>query len=92
YDLPPIQIEVTEHNVEQKECPHCHFIQESEFPSTVTRPVLYGPNIKRLVPYLTQYQCLSLNRTKEFFQDCFSPSISDGTVVKHPQAFAAQLR
>ncbi|MCQ6307702.1 IS66 family transposase zinc-finger binding domain-containing protein, partial [Bacillus cereus] len=34
YDLPPIQIEVTEHKVEKKECPHCHFIQESEFPST----------------------------------------------------------
>ncbi|MGG0324973.1 DUF6444 domain-containing protein, partial [Bacillus mycoides] len=29
YDLPPIQIEVTEHQVAQKECPHCHSIQES---------------------------------------------------------------
>nr|WP_257148793.1 IS66 family transposase zinc-finger binding domain-containing protein [Bacillus thuringiensis] len=32
YDLPPIQIEVTEHTVEQKEWPHCHSIQESLFP------------------------------------------------------------
>ena len=41
YDLPPIQIEVTEHKVEQKECPHCHTIQESQFPSTVSRSVQY---------------------------------------------------
>ncbi|MED1305247.1 IS66 family transposase zinc-finger binding domain-containing protein [Bacillus pacificus] len=33
YDLPPIQIKVTEHKVEQKECPHCHAIQEAPFPS-----------------------------------------------------------
>ncbi|MEJ9245762.1 DUF6444 domain-containing protein, partial [Bacillus cereus] len=41
YDLPPIQIKVTEHKVEQKECPHCHAIQEAQFPSTVSRPVQY---------------------------------------------------
>ncbi|MHB0803587.1 IS66 family transposase, partial [Bacillus thuringiensis] len=92
YDLPPIQIEVTEHKVEQKECPHCHSIQESQFPSTVSRPVQYGPHIKRLIPYLTHYQCLSLKRTKEFFQDCFGYSISEGTLVNHTQAFASQLQ
>ncbi|ECL9256591.1 IS66 family transposase, partial [Campylobacter jejuni] len=92
YDLPPIQIEVTEHKVEQKECPHCHSIQEAQFPSTVSRPVQYGPNIKRLIPYLTHYQCISLKRTKEFFQDCFGHSISEGTLVNHTQAFASQLQ
>nr|WP_242068997.1 IS66 family transposase [Bacillus thuringiensis] len=92
YDLPPIQIEVTEHKVVQKECPHCHSIQESQFPSTVSRPVQYGPNIKRLIPYLTHYQCLSLKRTKEFFQDCFEHSISEGTLVNHTHSFSAQLQ
>ena len=86
YDLPPIQIEVTEHKVEQKECPHCHTIQESQFPSTVSRSVQYGPYIKRLIPYLTHYQCISLQRTKEFFQDCFGHSISEGTLVNHTKA------
>ncbi|MGG0261905.1 transposase [Bacillus mycoides] len=65
YDLPPILIEVTEHKVEQKECPHCHSIQESQFPSTISRSVQYGPNIKRLIPYLTHYQCLSLQHIHE---------------------------
>ncbi|MED2934346.1 transposase [Bacillus wiedmannii] len=92
YDLPPIQIEVTEHKVEQKECPHCHSIQESMFPSTVSRPVQYGPNIKGLIPYLTHYQCLSLKRTKEFFQDCFGHSISEGTLVNHTNAFSSHLQ
>ncbi|WP_429690955.1 IS66 family transposase [Bacillus mycoides] len=92
YDLPPIQIEVTEQKVEQKECPHCHSIQEAQFPSTVSRPVQYGPNIKRLIPYLTHYQCISLKRTKEFFQDCFGHSISEGTLVNHTHAFSSQLQ
>lgn len=92
YDLPPIQIEVTEHKVEQKECPHCHSVQEALFPSTVSHPVQYGPNIKGLIPYLTHYQCLSLKRTKEFFQDCFGHSISEGTLVNHTNGFSAQLQ
>ncbi|PHD52016.1 transposase [Bacillus toyonensis] len=92
YDLPPIQIEVAEHKVEQKECPHCQSIQESQFPFTVSRPVQYGPNIKRLIPYLTHYQCLSLKRTKEFFQDCFGHSISEGTLVNHAHSFSSALQ
>ena len=48
--------------------------------------------IKRLIPYLTHYQCISLQRTKEFFQDCFGHSISEGTLVNHTKAFASQLR
>ena len=47
---------------------------------------------KRLIPYLTHYQCISLKRTKEFFQDCFGHSISEGTLVNHTQAFASQLQ
>ncbi|MEW4072404.1 transposase [Bacillus thuringiensis] len=50
----------------------------------------YGPHIKRLIPYLTHYQCLSLKRTKEFFQDCFRHSISEGTLVNHTNRFSTQ--
>ncbi|OOR68094.1 hypothetical protein BLX06_35030, partial [Bacillus cereus] len=46
------------------------------------------PNIKRLIPYLTHYQCISLKRTKEFFQDCFGHSISEGTLVNHTRGTA----
>ena len=33
-----------------------------------------------------------MQRTKEFFQDCFGHSISEGTLVNHTKAFASQLR
>ncbi|WP_305927808.1 IS66 family transposase [Bacillus mycoides] len=91
YDLPPIQLEVTQHEVEQKECPHCHSFQESIFPTTVSQPVQYGPRVKAFVPYLTQYQCLSYKRTRELFQDCFEHTISEGTLVNHNRAFSQQL-
>ncbi|MCQ6307671.1 IS66 family transposase, partial [Bacillus cereus] len=41
---------------------------------------------------LTNYQCISLNRTKEFIQECFAHSISEGTLVHHTQAFASQMQ
>ncbi|WP_345943235.1 transposase [Bacillus cereus group sp. N6] len=56
------------------------------------RSVQYGPNIKGLIPYLTYYHCLSLKRTKEFFQDCFGHSISEGTLVNNVNAFSSHLQ
>ena len=91
YDLPPIQIEVTEHKVEQK---NAHIAILSKNPSFLLLSlILYNMvEYKRLIPYLTHYQCISLKRTKEFFQDCFGHSISEGTLVNHTQAFASQLQ
>ncbi|EEM68549.1 MULTISPECIES: IS66 family transposase [Bacillus cereus group] len=33
-----------------------------------------------------------MKRTKEFFQDCFEHSISEGTLVNHTNSFSAQLQ
>ena len=91
YDLPPIQIEVTEHKVEQKECPHCHAIQEAPFPFLQCLVLAIWPEYKRLIPYLTHYQCISLQRTKILSRDCFGHSISEGTLVNHTKTFAFQF-
>jgi Zn ribbon nucleic-acid-binding protein len=41
-DLPPLKLEVTEHQVELKECPHCKCHNEATFPTAAKTSVQYG--------------------------------------------------
>jgi len=73
FDIPPLpEIEVTEHQVEIKECPHCKHVNKAEFPKDVKAPVQYGSYLKALAVYLMDYQLLPYQRTREFFADIFS--------------------
>jgi transposase len=79
-DLPPLKLEVTEHQVELKECPHCKFPNEAAFPAEAKTSVQYGSRIKSLLVYLNQYQLLPYERTVQLAEDLFSQAISQGTL------------
>jgi len=79
YDIPPLEIEVTEHQVEVKKC-NCGHCNQADFPIWVNRYVQYGPNIKGLLVYLQNYQLLPYERTKEMIKDLFNHNISGGTI------------
>jgi len=78
YDIPPIKIEVTEHQSEIKTCSCGH--TNKAFPIGVNHYVQYGPNIKGTLVYLQDYQLLPYDRTKELVKDLFGHSISTGTL------------
>jgi len=44
-DLPPLRLEVTEHQVEQKVCPSCKCQNEATFPTEAKTSVQYGSRI-----------------------------------------------
>lgn len=82
FDIPPQQIEVTEHQAEIKICPCCHKKVRAEFPSGVDSPTQYGEKIKSLSAYLNTQQFIPEDRIQIFFRDLYNVQIATATIVK----------
>ncbi len=79
FDIPPVKIEVTEHQAEIKKC-LCGHLNKAAFPEDVTAPVQYGPDIRAKAVYLRDYQLLPLERTCEVLRDFFGCEMGEGTL------------
>lgn len=79
-DVPPIELIVTEHQVEVKVCPHCQTKNQAEFPEIVTNVMQYGPRLKSMMMYLMEVQLLPSARTCEILNDVMGVDISEGTL------------
>lgn len=80
FDLPKVEIAVTEHRAEIKRCPACAKEHKGLFPEDVKARVQYGPRFKAMVVYLRGYQLLPSARTAGLFRDIFNAAVSEGTL------------
>ena len=81
FDLPPIKVEVFEHQAESKICPNCGCLNKAAFPEDVAYPVQYGTRLKSVAAYLNQYQLIPFGRLSETFVDLFSHHLSQSTLI-----------
>jgi len=79
FDLPPIEIAVTEHQLGSRRC-ECGVTTTADAPDGVGAPVQYGPRISAVMVYLYMGQYLSKARTATAMSELFNTPVSDGTV------------
>jgi len=91
FDLPPIKVEVTEHQAEIKECERCRTRTTAEFPEEVTHKVQYGPGLKATAAYIKSYGLLSYERAAELFEDLFGVPLSSATLVNIDREIGERL-
>jgi transposase len=79
-DLPQAAVQVTEHQLIEREC-RCGHRTKAAAPPGAEGPVQYGPRIAAIIVYLYAGQFLSKERTAQALAELFGIPLSSGTVA-----------
>jgi hypothetical protein len=80
FDLPPMRIQVTEHQLIEREC-GCGHRTKAAAPHGAEAPACYGPRAAAIIIYLYIGQFLSKKRTAQALAELFGVPVSTGTVA-----------
>ncbi|MDQ7036315.1 MAG: hypothetical protein Q9P01_16235 [Anaerolineae bacterium] len=89
--MPPIEIEVTEHQAEIKCCSTCGKRVKADFPEGLNATVQYGNRPKAQAVYLNSYQLLPLARICELFGDFYNHSPSESPILNGNSALVEAI-
>ena len=80
FDLPPVTVKVTEHQLIERQC-GCGHRTRAGAPQGAEAPVQYGPRVAAVIVYLYIGQFLSRKRTAQALAELFGVPLSPGTVA-----------
>ena len=80
FDIPSLKVMVREHQVEVKCCPQCGQKNQADFPVEAKNVVQYGPRLKAMMVYLSEWQLLPFERSCQLLSDLLGAPISEGTL------------
>jgi transposase len=90
FDLPPMRISVTEHQLIERECA-CGHRTKGRTPEGADAPACYGPRVAAVIIYLYIGQFLSKKRTAQALAELFGVPVSSGTVAAITARAASKL-
>lgn len=90
-DLPPVRVQVTEHQAETRRCGSCGVETSGPFPVGVDAPVQYGARVATVAVYLNQEQLLPEERTCRVLAEVFDCPISEATLERAVGTCHAEL-
>jgi transposase len=91
HELPPVRLQVTEHQALHVRCPACDAVCVGAFPPEAPSRAQYGPQIRTLAVYLVEEQLVPLGRVQRLLADLFGMRLGRGTLVGWIQQAATVL-
>lgn len=80
-DLPVKRLWVSEHRVEEKQCPVCFHLTRASFPAPIAAPAQYGTGIQTLATYLVEGQSVPYARASQLLQELLGVQLSAGSIA-----------
>jgi transposase len=90
-DLPPLRLQITEHQALHVQCPACQAVSRGAFPPEAPSRAQYGPQLRALAVYLVEQQLVPYARVRELLRDLVGADLSSGTLVAWVREAAAVL-
>ncbi len=90
-DLPIKRLWVTEHHVEEKQCPQCFHLTRASFPASVSAPAQYGTGIQTLATYLVEGQAVPYARASQLLRELLGIQLSAGSIASFVKICHLQL-
>src|SRR6266480_5605190 len=90
-DLPTKRLWITEHRVEEKQCPRCFHLTRASFPACVKAPAQYGTSIQTLATYLVEGQSVPYARASQLLQELLGIQLSAGSIANFVTSCHQQL-
>lgn len=91
-DLPPIRLQVTEHQALSVRCSACQAVTAGAFPAEAPSRAQYGPRLRALAVYLVAQQFVPYARTRDLLTDLTGARLSVGTLVEWVQQSAEAVK